>query len=426
MDDLPIGILFACLVLLIFLSAFFSASETATMALNRYRLADQANKKNRKAMLLQNLINEPDQLLGTILLGNNLVNNAIVAISTMIAWQLHGETGVAVATGIITVVIVVFAEIPPKTYAAVYPERIAYFASYFLQILQKLLFPFVWLVSAAVRFFELIIPIDDRRSTADPLNSDQLKVAVEASSTDISKDQRDLLLGVLDLGSYSVESVMVPHNRIQAVDLEDDLQDIVELIKEARYSRLPVYEKSFKQIRGELDVREFLQKFNLREITKRDIEDELRKPLYVPDDAGLLEQIQRMQDENRNMSIIVDEYGEVMGVATLRDMLEEVAGIVGSQIEQQHGIIPEDGGTYIINARLNVRDLNRILSLELPTGEIHTLNGLILEKNEDIPSPGTTILLNGYPVETIRVSETAVELARISPRTKDYGLNLNE
>ena len=426
MDDLPIGILFACLVLLIFLSAFFSASETATMALNRYRLADQANKKNRKAMLLQNLINEPDQLLGTILLGNNLVNNAIVAISTMIAWQLHGETGVAVATGIITVVIVVFAEIPPKTYAAVYPERIAYFASYFLQILQKLLFPFVWLVSAAVRFFELIIPIDDRRSTADPLNSDQLKVAVEASSTDISKDQRDLLLGVLDLGSYSVESVMVPHNRIQAVDLEDDLQDIVELIKEARYSRLPVYEKSFKQIRGELDVREFLQKFNLREITKRDIEDELRKPLYVPDDAGLLEQIQRMQDENRNMSIIVDEYGEVMGVATLRDMLEEVAGIVGSQIEQQHGIIPEDGGTYIVNARLNVRDLNRILSLELPTGEIHTLNGLILEKNEDIPSPGTTILLNGYPVETIRVSETAVELARISPRTKDYGLNLNE
>ncbi len=426
MDDLPIGILFACLVLLIFLSAFFSASETATMALNRYRLADQANKKNRKAMLLQNLINEPDQLLGTILLGNNLVNNAIVAISTMIAWQLHGETGVAVATGIITVVIVVFAEIPPKTYAAVYPERIAYFASYFLQILHKLLFPFVWLVSAAVRFFELIIPIDDRRSTADPLNSDQLKVAVEASSTDISKDQRDLLLGVLDLGSYSVESVMVPHNRIQAVDLEDDLQDIVELIKEARYSRLPVYEKSFKQIRGELDVREFLQKFNLREITKRDIEDELRKPLYVPDDAGLLEQIQRMQDENRNMSIIVDEYGEVMGVATLRDMLEEVAGIVGSQIEQQHGIIPEDGGTYIVNARLNVRDLNRILSLELPTGEIHTLNGLILELNEDIPSPGTTILLNGYPVETIRVSETAVELARISPRTKDYGLNLNE
>ena len=396
------------------------------MALNRYRLADQANKKNRKAMLLQNLINEPDQLLGTILLGNNLVNNAIVAISTMIAWQLHGETGVAVATGIITVVIVVFAEIPPKTYAAVYPERIAYFASYFLQILQKLLFPFVWLVSAAVRFFELIIPIDDRRSTADPLNSDQLKVAVEASSTDISKDQRDLLLGVLDLGSYSVESVMVPHNRIQAVDLEDDLQDIVELIKEARYSRLPVYEKSFKQIRGELDVREFLQKFNLREITKRDIEGELRKPLYVPDDAGLLEQIQRMQDENRNMSIIVDEYGEVMGVATLRDMLEEVAGIVGSQIEQQHGIIPEDGGTYIVNARLNVRDLNRILSLELPTGEIHTLNGLILELNEDIPSPGTTILLNGYPVETIRVSETAVELARISPRTKDYGLNLNE
>ena len=395
------------------------------MALNRYRLADQANKKNRKAMLLQNMINEPDRLLGTILLGNNLVNNAIVAISTMIAWQLHGETGVAVATGIITVVIVVFAEIPPKTYAAVYPERIAYFASYFLQILQKLLFPFVWLVSAAVRFFELIIPIDDRRSTADPLNSDQLKVAVEASSTDISKDQRDLLLGVLDLGSYSVESVMVPHNRIQAVDLEDDLQEIVELIKEARYSRLPVYQKSFKQVRGELDVRQFLQKFNLREISKRDIEAELRKPLYVPDDAGLLEQIQRMQDENRNMSIIVDEYGEVMGVATLRDMLEEIAGIVGSQIEQQHGIIPEDDGTYIVNARLNVRDLNRILSLELPTGEIHTLNGLILEQNEDIPSPGTTILLNGYPVETIRVSESAVELARISPRTK-YGLNLDE
>ena len=426
MDELPIGILFACLVLLIFLSAFFSASETATMALNRYRLADQANKKNRKAMLLQRMIDEPDQLLGTILLGNNLVNNAIVAISTMIAWQLYGETGVAIATGIITVVIVVFAEIPPKTYAAVYPERIAYFATYCLQILQKLLFPFVWLVSTAVRFFELIIPIDDRRSLADRLDSDQLKVAVETSSTDISKDQRELLLGVLDLGSYSVESVMVPHNRIQAIDLDDDLQDIVEVIKDARYSRLPVYNKSFKQVRGELDVRGILQNFNLREITKRDIEAELRSPLYVPDDAGLLEQIQRLQDENRNMSIVVDEYGEVMGVVTLRDMLEEIAGIVGSQIERQHGIIAEDDGTYIVNARLNVRDLNRILDLELPTGEIHTLNGLILEQNEDIPSPGTTILLNGYPVETIRVSESAVELARINPRTKNYEQNLED
>ena len=316
------------------------------MALNRYRLADQAAKKNRRAILLQNLLDEPDRLLGTILLGNNLVNNAAVAITTMLAWKFYGEAGVAVATGIITIVILVLAEIPPKTFAALYPEKIAYFASFILNLLQKLLFPFVWILSAVVKLIKMI-PIFNQQSSSNSLDSDALRHAVKASEQHFEKDHLELLLGILDLGSQSVESVMVPRSEIHAIDLDDEISDIIEQILKETHARLPVLEKSF---------------------------------------------------------------------VTLHELLSQFAGIIGGPIENKiPGIVPEEEGSFLVNAAMSVRDLNRLMKWNLPTAGPITLNGLIIEQNEDIPQPGMDFHINGHKVETVRVRGTAVDVARVYP-----------
>jgi len=256
------------------------------MALNRYRLADQATKKNRRAIMLQNLLNEPDRLLGTILLGNNLVNNAAVAITTMLAWKFYGEAGVAVATAMITIVILVLAEIPPKTLAALYPERVAYFASLPLNLLQRLLYPIVWLMSSVVKLIRLI-PIFSKQASSHAMDTDELRHAVKASEQHLERNHLELLLGILELGSQSVESVMVPRSEIHAIDLDDELSDIVEQILSESHARLPVFEKSFEFIKGELDIRELLQKHRIENITKDVIIETLREPIYLPEDAKM-------------------------------------------------------------------------------------------------------------------------------------------
>ena len=385
------------------------------MALNRYRLADQAAKKNRRAILLQNLLDEPDRLLGTILLGNNLVNNAAVAITTMLAWKFYGEAGVAVATGIITIVILVLAEIPPKTFAALYPEKFAYFASFLLNLLQKLLFPFVWILSAVVKLIRMI-PIFNQQSSSNSLDSDALRHAVKASEQHFEKDHLELLLGILDLGSQSVESVMVPRSEIHAIDLDDEISEIIEQILKETHARLPVLEKSFESIRGELDIRELLQKHRVKTITKQTIIETLKEPIYLPEDARLVEQIQRLQSAERNMGIVIDEYGEVMGLLTLHELLSQFAGIIGGPIENKiPGIVPEEEGSFLVNAAMSVRDLNRLMKWNLPTAGPITLNGLIIEQNEDIPQPGMDFHINGHKVETVRVRGTAVDVARVYP-----------
>lgn len=392
------------------------------MALNRYRLADRANKNNRRAILLQKLIREPDRLLSTILLGNNLVNNAAVAITTILAWKYYGEAGVAFSTAAITIIILVIAEVPPKTIAAIFPERIAFSAVYFLKILQKLFYPAVWLLSSVVKLIRKIAGLRSPQET-DSLDSDELRVAVKASQRHFSPDQLDFLLGVLDLGARSVDSVMVPRSDIHAIDFEDEVSDIVEQILAEDRTRILVFEKSFDDIKGELDIRELLQRHDRNEITKNTIKNHLKEPVYLPQQSGLLEQYQRLQQDGRNMGVVVDEYGEITGMITINEMMNEIAGVVGWQLREAGiGIIPaEDGGSYLVSAMMNVRDLNRKMNWDLPTDGPNTLNGQILKHYEDIPQPGITFKLNGYPVETVRVQGSAVEVARVFPKIGDSG-----
>ena len=416
MEDIPDGLLFAALALLICLSAFFSASETATMAINRYRLADKASKNNKRARLLQKLIGEPDRLLGTILLGNNLVNNAAVAITTMLAWKYFGEAGVGIATILITILILVVAEVPPKTIAATYPDRIAFFASYILEFLQKLFHPIVSLLSYVTRLLNYL-PGFNREGSSHALNVDELRIALKASKHHYAPQQMDLLLGILELGMKSIASIMVPRGEIHAIDLDDELSDIIEEIRKETHARIVVYEKSFDNIKGELDIRELLQSSYAQEITKQVILDNLKDPIYLFEDSLVLEQIQHLQLENRNLGIIVDEYGTVAGLITLNEMMEEMAGIVGGQIPGvSPGIIEEkDKDSFLVNAKLNIRDLNRMMQWKLPEDGPNTLNGQILELNEDIPTIGTSFKIGGYTVETVRVKASGVEIARIIP-----------
>lgn len=385
------------------------------MALNRYRLADQASKNNRRAITLQKLVSEPDRLLGTILLGNNLVNNAAVAITTILAWKFYGETGVAIGTAIITIVILVLAEIPPKTLAAIYPEKIAFFAAFFLNLLQRVLYPIVWLMSSVVKLIRKI-PMFSKQSDSHSLDTDELRAAVKASEQNFEQDHHELLLGILELGTRSVETVMVPRSEIHAIDLDDEISDIIDQILNETHARLPVYEKSFEHIMGELDIRELLQQHRVENITKETILTTLKEPMYLPEDARLVEQIHRLQSAERNMGIVIDEYGEVMGLFTLHELLSEFAGMVGEQIHEKiPGIVPEEQGSFLVSANMSVRDLNRLMKWNLPTEGPITLNGLIIEQNEDIPQPGMTFDINGHKVETVRVRGTAVDVARVYP-----------
>ena len=394
------------------------------MAVNRYRLADQANKKNRRAILLQKLINEPDRLLSTILLGNNLVNNAAVAISTILAWKYFGEAGVAISTAAITIIILVVAEVPPKTIAAIFPERIAFFASSILNLLSKIFYPIVWVLSSVVNMIKSVAGFKQPQET-NSLDSDELRVAVKASEQHFGQDQIDFLLGVLDLGTLSVDTVMVPRSDIHAIDLDDEITDIVDKIVSAEYARVLIFEKSFDDIKGELDIRELLQKYDKPQITKKVIESVVKEPVYVPEHSGMLEQYQRLQEDGRNMGIVVDEYGEVTGLITVNELMNEIAGIVGWQLrEANFGIRQEDGKeSFLVSAMISVRDLNRRMHWDLPTDGPITLNGQILKDYEDIPQPGDTFNLNGYSVEAVRTNGSAVEVARVFPKEGDTNGN---
>lgn len=390
------------------------------MALNRYRLADKANKNDRRAILLQKLIREPDRLLSTILLGNNLVNNAAVAITTILAWKYYGEAGVAVSTAAITVIILVLAEVPPKTIAAVYPERIAFFAAYFLDILQKLFYPAVWLLSSVVKAIKMIPGLREAQDS-ESLSSDELREAVKVSEQHFAPDQMEFLLGVLELGDRSVDSIMIPRAEIHAIEFEDEITNIIEKILTETKSRVLVFEKSFDHIKGELDIQELLQAHDRNELTKAVIESHLKEPVYLPENSGLLEQYNRLQEVERNMGVVVDEYGEINGLITINEMMNELAGIVGWQLREGNFGIKEDEskGGYLVNAMLNVRDLNRKMNWDLPTDGPNTLNGQILNHYEDIPRPGMSFTLNGYSIETVRTQGSSVEVARVYPKVAD-------
>jgi Mg2+/Co2+ transporter CorB len=402
-------------------SGFFSASETAMMAVNRYRLKNLADNGHRGARLARYLLDHPDQLLGTILLGNNAANIAASGVTTIIALRLFGDIGVAVAGGVLILVILIFAEVAPKTMAATYPERIALPAAYVLYALSRATRPVVWAVNQASSAFLSIFRVHPGRKS-DSLSPEELRVAVLESGSHIPKVHQDMLLRILELEKITVDDVMLARSEVDAIDLDDDWEDIVAQLATSLHTRLPVYRGSLDNIVGVLHLRKVLHLSRTNRFNKKNLEKMMFKPYYVPEGTKITQHLLNLQNKRRTFSLVVDEYGDFKGLVTVEEVLEEIIGEFTENIPGlSDDVQPQTDGSYLVRGGSNIRDLNRRMGWALPQSGPKTLNGLILEHLEAIPEPGTSLMLAGHPIEVIRTNDTAVDIARIRPTMRRDG-----
>ncbi len=419
MNDVPLSVLFGALVLLIVLSAFFSGSETGLMTINRYRLRNLARAGNRSARRALRLLERPDRLIGLILLGNNFVNILASALATLIFMRLMGEAGIAVATTLLTVVILVFAEVTPKTLAALKPERIALPAAWIYQPLLRALYPLVWTLNLVTNSLLRLLGVRPEEGVQETLSREELRTLMMEAGAMIPESHQAMLVNLLDLEEIRVEDVMVPRNEIVGVDLADDLDEIRNLLARTPYTRLPVFEERIDNVVGILHTRQILPLLQEDELTTERIRELAREPYFVPEGTSLLTQLLNFQRAGRRTALVVDEYGDILGMVTLEDILEEVVGEFTTDPYALHkDIVPQEDGSWLVDGSLSIREINRSLRIQLPTDGPRTLNGLILEHLETIPEPGTSLLINDYPIEVVQVKGNAVRTARIAPRLK--------
>lgn len=420
MDDISVGTLFGILVLLLLCSAFFSGSETSMMAINRYRLNSLVRKGNRSAKLTHRLLGKVDKLLGSILLGNTLLNVAAAAITNIIILRLFGQNDLAILLGTlaITLALLVFSEIMPKIIAASYPERIALPASYILTPLITLFHPVVSIAGAIVKgvLWLLRIRIQTDQSK-HKLTLEELRALVLDAEHFLPRKHQKMLLNLVDLERITVNDVMVPRNQIEALDMNADPADLREQIITSHHTLLPVYADTPGNIIGILHIKRAPALLQAETLEAATLSEVLSEPYFIPADTPLLKQLQQFQERHARLGLVVDEYGELLGLVTLENILEEIVGEFTTQAPAHSSKFkPQPDGSYLLEGGLSLRDLNRKLGLQLPLKEAKTLNGLILEHLEDIPEPGTSLKIAGYPIEIIQTQDRSVKVARIFPR----------
>lgn len=417
MSDTPLGILVAALAVLVVLSGFFSGSETGLMALNRYRLRHLEHTGHRGARRVAAMLERPERLIGLILLGNNFVNILASAVATVIGLRLFGETGIAVATGVMTLVILVFGEVTPKTLAALAPERVAFPASLVLEPLLRVFQPLVWLVSATSRGLLRLVGLPRESLESKPLSREELRTVLNEASAILPQRHRSMLLGILDLESVTVDDVMVPRTEIEALDLEDRAESLRDHLINCQHTRIPLYVGDRGNIVGVLHVRRALHLLGREHVTAEALRELATPPYFVPSGTPLAAQLLQFQRRRRRLGLVVDEYGEVQGLVTLDDILEEIVGeFTTDPADEIPEVVTQPDGTYLVDGGISIRDLNRALHWDLPTAGPKTLNGLILEHMESIPEPGTSMRLCGYPVEIVQTGASVVRTVRIDPR----------
>ncbi|MGB0867669.1 MAG: HlyC/CorC family transporter [Granulosicoccaceae bacterium] len=415
MDEFHTGMLLAALALLILLSAFFSGSETALMTLNRYRLRHLANEGHRGARLAQKLLERPDRLIGLILLGNNFVNILASAIATVLAMNLYGEPGIAIATGLLTLVILIFAEVTPKTLATRRPETVAFAASYIYTPLLKVMYPLVWLINLITNTLLRLLGAKDDSVSDDALSNEELRTVLAESGKHIPEKHVEMLLNILDLEHATVNDLMVPRNEIYAVDLDDPWDEIFDKISNSPHGRVIAFRESIDEVAGIVQLRKVFRPSNEAVITQADLESKIIEPYYVPEHTPLTVQLLNFQREKRRQALVVDEYGDILGLVTIEDILEE---IVGAFTDDGHAaqpeIQPQPDGTWLIDGATPIRTLNREFNWRLSTDGPKTLNGLIIEQLESLPEVGAKVGLNGHQFEVIELEGNQVDTARLS------------
>ncbi len=419
-NETPIGVLFFLLFILFLMSAFFSGTETALMALNRYKLKHLA-KKNKGAQLAMQLLQKPDRLIGVILIGNNLVNILITQLATYLGFRLGGSAGVAISTGILTLMLLVFAEVTPKTIAALKSEQIALPASYIYVVLLKVAYPLVWLINLFANTVVRLVGVDPNQNELQSLNHEELKAVVNEAGGLIPESHQDMLMRVLDMESITVEDIMIPRTEISGIDLNDDWNDIEEQILRSNFTRLLIYKGSINNIQGFLHLRRLLPLFHDNKMEREYFEQAIVPAHFTPEGIPLTQQLINFQNERRRMSLVVDEYGSVLGLVTLEDILEEIVGQFStspSNFDYEAKVNPD--GTIWIDGAMHIRDVNRQLNMQLPTDGPKTINGLVTEHLGQIPSPGISILINNYPMEVRKTQNNVIKTLIIYPNINSH------
>lgn len=414
MNDISLSILFGILAVLLLISAFFSGSETALMTLNRYRLQHLVKKNHKGAVKTHQLLKRPERLLGLILIGNNFVNILAAALTTVIAIRIGGNQAIPAAMAILTLAILVFSEVTPKTLGTLKPELLAFFSAWFYIPLLKLFYPVVWTInlisSGVLRIFG--IRASKSGAVAEPLNKDELKSLVSQANHQLPIRYRNMLMSILDLESASVTDIMTHRNDIVGIDLEESIEDIICQLQDSPHTRLPVYKKNIDRVIGFLHIRTALSRISHSTLDKQSIVNSLAKPFFIPASTSIHKQMQIFKAEKLRIGLVVDEYGDVLGLVTLDDLLQE---IVGELALEEPDIKAQKDGSYLVDAGVTIRELNRVTQWDLPTEGPKTLNGLIIEYMETIPEPGTSVKLHGHVMEIVKRDDNAVKVVKFKP-----------
>ncbi|MDX9767254.1 MAG: HlyC/CorC family transporter [Ectothiorhodospiraceae bacterium] len=414
MADVPLSILFLALLLLLLCSAFFSGTETALMALNRYRMQHMADAGHRGAILARRLLAKPDRLIGVILLGNNLVNILATQLATYIGYRIHGDVGIAIATGTLTLVLLIFAEVAPKTFGALHSERIAYPASYVYVPLLFVAYPLVWLINLFANSVLRLLGMQAEDISRQPLSTEELRTVVSETSGLLPNKHQRMLLNILDLERETVEDIMVPRGDIVGIDLEEDWDEILRQLVNSAYTRMPVYTGSIDHALGFVHLRKIMPLLYNDELTPENLRESLLDPYFIPEGTPLMRQLVNFQRERRRISLVVDEYGDIQGLVTLEDLLEEIVGeFTTDPSEIAPELTPQEDGSYLVDGGMHLRDLNRALGCNFGLDGPRTLNGLILEHLETMPEPNSSVLIAGYPIDIVQVKNNMVKTARI-------------
>ncbi len=417
MYEVPITFLAIMLGVLLVLSGLFSGSETGLMTLNRYRLRHLAKAGHRGARLAEHLLKRPDRLIGLILLGNNFVNVAASMLTTVITLRLFGESALAAAAGLLTLVILLFSEVLPKTFAALRPERMAFPAAFVYWPLLRILYPLVWAVNLVANGILRLFGLAQDRASLHSLSSEELRTVVIEAGAMIPQRHQKMLLSILDLQKVTVEDIMVPRNEIVGIDIEEDWDEILDELVNSQHTRMPVFRDSIDQTIGVVHLRRVLNKLARNELDRDSLLDATRECYYIPEGTPLNTQLLNFQREQRRIGLVVDEYGDIQGLVTLEDILEEIVGeFTSDPAALVKGVFAQDDGTWLVTASANIRNLNRKMGWHLPEDGPRTLNGLITEYLETIPENGTSVKLNDYPIEIVQTQGNAIKTVRISPR----------
>ena len=424
-DDIPLEPLFVLLAILLILSAFFAATETALMRVNKYRIRHLARKGNKSAVLTEKLLKQPEKLIAFILFGNNLVNFVAASIVGVISMEIGGPTGVAVGTILLTMVVLLIAESPPKTLAALFPEKIALPASRLYYPLVKLFKPLYFFFNF---FTNIILKILDSKpdKNDERLSIDQLKTLIADGMTKTSIDRQKIMMGVLDLGNITVEDIMLPHNEIIGIDLNNTNKNNRIIIEGNFHSSLPVYEDVLDNIKGVLNLNTFLKEIDLSSYDNQLIKKYMNKPYFIPEKTSLSQQLVEFKNSNQKLGFAVDEYGNIQGLITIEDIFEE---IVGDYLEETKKLIKEImpkkvDDYFIVNASSNIRVLNKMMNWTIPIDEAKTINGAILENLGYIPEVDAEFTLGNYLICIISTKENAIETIKIKDMKGDYQLKV--